>query len=383
MAIQPMDIKEIKTRGFERVVHGYHEESNFSAYIAIHTLDNGPAFGGIRYFDYKDNERPYLDVQKLAEAMTEKCMVAGIKLSGGKTAIQKSYHKNIGAFGVDEKRVYPYLGELINYLNGDYYGGLDVGFNFDMLQNLRRYTDFTTTYSDPDIGSSCTAFGVYNAMKAGVKFKLGKDSLDGLTIAIKGIGKVGYQLANYVLEDGAKLIVADKSEDKMQYINELQKQYPFKIEIVDHNEIHKKEVDVYSPCAMGNDIRISRISQMNCKVICGAANNQLDIVDSAIAKQQLLDHKILYVPDTIANAGGVFRSAGVILKSRDEQESFKLITTIYDRTLNILDMASEHRISPADVCTEIGQAIKGKPNRFKMKLDGLSGVKAGNNTYKI
>ena len=383
MPIQPMDIKEIKTQGFERVVHGYHEESNFSAYIAIHTLKNGPAFGGIRYFDYKDNERPYLDVQKLAEAMTEKCMVAGIKLSGGKTAIQKSYHKDIGAFQVEEKRVYPYLGELINYLNGDYYGGLDVGFNFDMLQQLRRYTDFTTTYSDPDIGSSCTAFGVYNAMKAGVKFKLGKDSLEGLKIAIKGIGKVGYQLANYILEDGASIIVADKSEDKIQYINELQKQYPFKIEIVNHNEIHKKEVDVYSPCAMGNDIRISRISDMNCKVICGAANNQLDIVDSAIAKQQLLDHKILYVPDTIANAGGVFRSAGVILKSRDEQESFKMITTIYDRTLNILDMASEHRISPADVCTEIGQAIKGKPNRFKMKLDGLSGVKAGNNTYKI
>ena len=383
MPIQPMDIKQINTQGFERVVHGYHEESNFSAYIAIHTLKNGPAFGGIRYFDYKDNERPYLDVQKLAEAMTEKCMVAGIKLSGGKTAIQKSYHKDIGAFQVEEKRIYPYLGELINYLNGDYYGGLDVGFNFDMLQQLRRYTDFTTTYSDPDIGSSCTAFGVYNAMKAGVKFKLGKDSLEGLKIAIKGIGKVGYQLANYILEDGASIIVADKSEDKIQYINELQKQYPFKIEIVNHNEIHKKEVDVYSPCAMGNDIRISRISDMNCKVICGAANNQLDIVDSAIAKQQLLDHKILYVPDTIANAGGVFRSAGVILKSRDEQESFKMITTIYDRTLNILDMASEHRISPADVCTEIGQAIKGKPNRFKMKLDGLSGVKAGNNTYKI
>ena len=66
-----MDIKEIKTQGFERVVHGYHEESNFSAYIAIHTLKNGPAFGGIRYFDYKDNERPYLDVQKLAEAMND------------------------------------------------------------------------------------------------------------------------------------------------------------------------------------------------------------------------------------------------------------------------------------------------------------------------
>ena len=383
MPIQAMEIKEIKTQGFERVVHGYHEESNFSAYIAIHTLNNGPAFGGIRYFDYKDNRRPYLDVQKLAEAMTEKCMVAGIKLSGGKTVVQKSYHKDIGAFGVDEKRVYPYLGELINYLNGDYYGGLDVGFNFDMLQQLRRYTDFTTTYSDPDIGSSCTAFGVYNAMKAGVKYKLDKDSLDGLKIAIKGIGKVGYQLANYVLEDGATLIVADKDSAKIEYIKQLQEKFPFKIELADHNEIHKKEVDVYSPCAMGNDIRITRISDMKCKIICGAANNQLDIIDPAIAKRQLIDHKILYVPDTIANAGGVFRSAGTILKSRDEQESFKMITTIYDRTLSILDMASEHRISPADVCTEIGQAIKGKQNRFKQQLDGLTGVKAGYNTYKI
>jgi len=383
MKIQPMDIKEIKVNGFERVVHGYHEESNFSAYIAIHTLKNGPAFGGIRYFNYKDNEIPLLDVQKLAEAMTEKCMVAGIKLSGGKTAIQKSYHKDIGAFQVEEKRIYPYLGELINYLNGDYYGGLDVGFNYDMLQNLRRYTEYTTTYSDPNIGSSCTAFGVYNAIKAGVKYKLDKDSLDGITVAIKGIGKVGYQLANYLLEDGVSLIVADKNIDQMQYVKELQEKYPFKIEITDHNEIHKKEVDVYSPCAMGNDIRISRISHMNCKIICGAANNQLDIIDHDVAKQQLLDHNILYVPDTIANAGGVFRSAGVILKSRDEQESFKLITTIYDRALSILDMASENRISPADVCKQIGQAITGKPNKFKMRLDGLSGVKAGNNTYKI
>ncbi len=378
-----MDIKEIKTKGFERVVHGYHEDSNFSAYIAIHTLKNGPAFGGIRYFNYKDNEIPYLDVQKLAEAMTEKCMVAGIKLSGGKTAIQKSYHKDIGAFQLEEKRIYPYLGELINYLNGDYYGGLDVGFNFDMLQKLRNYTEFTTTYSDPDIGSSCTAFGVYNAMKAGVKYKLDKDSLEGLTIAIKGIGKVGYQLANYVLEDKAKLIIADKNIEKLDYIKGLQEKYPFKIEIVDHNEIHTKEVDVYSPCAMGNDLRISRISHMNCKVICGAANNQLDIVDPEIAKSQLMDNNILYVPDTIANAGGVFRSAGAILKSRNEDESFKLITTIYDRTLSILDMASEHRISPADVCTEIGQAILGKSNRFKMSVDGLTGVKSGNNTYKI
>ena len=378
-----MDIKEIKTHGFERVVHGYHEESNFSAYIAIHTLKNGPAFGGIRYWDYKDNERPYYDVQKLAEAMTEKCIVAGINLSGGKAVIQKSYHKEIGACSVEEKRIFPYLGELINYLKGDYYGGLDVGFNYDMLETLRNYTDYTTTYSDPDIGSSCTAYSVYNAMRGAVKYILGKDSLEGLSVAVKGIGKVGFQLVNYLAEDGVKLYVADNNKQQIELLKPLMANYPFMINVVGTDEIHKMNVDVYSPCALGNDIRISRISDMNCKIICGAANNQLDIADTNIAKQQLLDQKIAYVPDTLANVGGVFRSAGVILKSRDERESFELIKTVYDRTLSILDMASTHRISPADVCTEIGQAITGKPNRFKMKLDGLSGVITGDNTYRI
>ena len=383
MPIQKMDIKEIKTQGFERVVHGFHDPSNLSIYIAIHTLKNGPAFGGIRYWDYKNNERPLLDVKKLAEAMTEKCMVAGIKLSGGKAVIQKSYHRDIGACGVDEKRIYPYLGELINYLKGDYYGGLDAGFNFDMLEKLRRYTEYTTTYSHPDIGGACTAYGVYNAMRGAVKYVFQKESFEGLTIAVKGVGKVGFQLINYLLEDGAKVIVADTDSTKLANLKEYHEKYPFMINEVSTDDIHKQEVDIYSPCALGNDIRVSRISDMKCKIICGAANNQLDIVDHEIAKQQLLDRKITYVPDTLANVGGVFRSAGVILKSRDEQESFKLIETVYDRTIKILDIAMEHRISPVDVCTEIGQTINGKLNRFKMDLNGISGVLTGNNTYRI
>ena len=307
-------------------------------------------------------------------------MVAGINLSGGKAVIQKSYHKEIGACSVEEKRIFPYLGELINYLNGDYYGGLDVGFNYDMLQTLRNYTDYTTTYSDPDIGSSCTAYSVYNAMRGAVKYILQKDSLEGLSVAVKGVGKVGFQLVNYLAEDGVKLYVADNNEQQIELLKPIMANYPFMINVVSTDEIHKMNVDVYSPCALGNDIKIKRIPDLNCKIICGAANNQLDIVDPENAKKQLLEKKITYVPDTIANVGGVFRSAGVILKSRDEQESFKLIKTVYDRTLNILDMASTHRISPADVCTEIGQAIVGKPNRFKMQLDGLAGVTSGNNT---
>ena len=366
-----MDIKEIKTKGYERVVRGCDEKSNFNAFIAIHTLKNGPAFGGIRYFNYRNNERACLDVKKLAEAMTEKCVVAGINMSGGKTAIQKSFYKNSKAFKVDQKNFYPCLGELINYLNGDYYGGLDVGFDYTMLQKLTAYTDFTTKYSNPDIGSLCTALGVYNAIKAGVKFKFQKDSVKDLKIAIKGVGKVGCQLANYLLADGAKLVIADKNFDKIKFPDNLQTKFSHEIKNIDHDEIHKEEVDIYSPCALGNDIRLSRIKELKCKIICGAANNQLDISDPNEANRQLVENNILYIPDTLANAGGVFRSAGIILKTRDEQDSFKLIKTFYDRTLNILNIAEENEISPADVCKQISQNNTGQPNKFKIKLDSL------------
>jgi leucine dehydrogenase len=210
-----------------------------------------------------------------------------------------------------------------------------------------------------------------------------KDSLKGLSVAIKGIGKVGYQLVNYLVEDGVKIYVADNNVAQIDLLKPIMEQYPFMITAVSTDDIHKQDVDIYSPCALGNDIKIARISEMKCKIICGAANNQLDIIDTAIAKRQLLDQKITYVPDTLANVGGVFRSAGVILKSRDEQESFQMIETVHDRTIKILGFATQANINPADVCNEIGQAINGKPNRFKMDLNGISGVRFGNNTYRI
>ena len=89
---------------------------------------------------------------------------------------------------------------------------------------------------------------------------------------------------------------------------------------------------------LGNDVKI--ITQMKCKIICGAANNPLDIADPTNAKQ-LLDQK-LYMLIHWSIVGEFLDPAGVILKSKNEQESFPLIETVHDRTIKILDLASEH-----------------------------------------
>ena len=380
--IQQLKIDELKRGDFERVIHATHEDTNFSCYIAIHTLRNGPAFGGIRFYNYREDATPIKDVTNLAKAMTTKCAIAGIKLSGGKTVIQKVIHKPIGDFGVEPKRIMAWLGETINYFKGDYYAGLDVGFDYAMLQHLRQYTDYTATYSDPNVGSSCTAYSVYNAMKAAVEYKLGKKSLKGIKVGIKGLGKVGFQLANYLCDDGAILYFSEIDPEKLnQFKNEtLPPRWIFKV--VPTYNLHKEELDIYSPCALGNDIKLHMIENMNCKIICGAANNQIDLNDPERTLEELSKKDILYIPDNLANVGGVFRSAGTILKSRDEQESFQLIATTYPRTLHILKIAENYKVTPNDVCQEMGLAASGEAkNRFKLNVAGLGDVQFGNNTY--
>lgn len=376
-----LKIEEIQRNDFERVIHATNSDDNFSCYIAVHSTKVGPAFGGVRFWKYRDPKTPIRDVLNLSKAMTEKCAVAGIQLGGGKAVIEGVLHRETGNLGVEPKRIIGWLGEAINYLKGDYYAGLDVGFDHSMLLKLRNFTDYTATYSDPDVGSSCTAYGVYHAMKAAAEHKFGSDSLEGLKIGIKGLGKVGFQLANYLNEEKAELIFSEIDPLKIKQFKDFSK---WKFKVVPTYNLHKEELDIYSPCALGNDIKLSMVKDMNCKIICGAANNQIDLVDPDRTVEELTKKNILYIPDSLANVGGVFRSAGTILKSRDESESFQLITTIHPRTLKILKYAENYKVTPYEICKEMGKAMSGEgQNRFKLDISGLGDVKAGNNTFTI
>jgi leucine dehydrogenase len=376
-----LKIEEIQRAGFERIIHATQSDDNFSCYISIHSTLAGPAFGGVRFWKYNDAVTPLKDVANLSRAMTEKCAVAGIKLGGGKTVIEGVLHRETGNLGVEPKRIIGWLGEAINYLKGDYYAGLDVGFDYSMLQQLRNFTDYTATYSDPNVGSSCTAFGVYHAMKAAVEHKLGKESLKGVKIGIKGLGKVGFQLANYLCDDGAELYFSEVDQNKFQLFSDFTR---WKYKIVPTYNLHKEKLDVYSPCALGNDIKLHMVKEMNCKIICGAANNQIDNIALDETVNELDKKNILYIPDSLANVGGVFRSAGTILKARDENESFQLISTTHPRTLKILKYAENYKVTPYEICNQIGKGITGETeNRFKLDVGGLGDINFGNNSYTI
>ena len=114
-----LKIEEIQRNDFERIIHATNSDDNFSCYIAVHSTKVGPAFGGVRFWKYRDPKTPIRDVLNLSKAMTEKCAVAGIQLGGGKAVIEGVLHRETGNLGVEPKRILGWLGEAINYIKGD------------------------------------------------------------------------------------------------------------------------------------------------------------------------------------------------------------------------------------------------------------------------
>ena len=262
---------------FEKIHHhGSHEQVIFCTdkhtglrgIIAIHNTTLGPALGGMRMWSYSNDEEALMDVLRLSESMTYKAAAAGLNLGGGKAVIigDPKKDKSEGLFRA--------FGMYINSLNGRYITAEDVGTTVKDMEHVYAETPWVTGIpkglggsGDP---SPYTAHGVLMAIKASCKEKLGSDHLDGVRVAVQGLGNVGSNLVGYLVEEGALPIVADIDEERVRMMVEKRG-----CEAADHHEIHSLECDVFAPCALGSAINDQSISQLKCKVVAGGANNIL------------------------------------------------------------------------------------------------------------
>jgi glutamate dehydrogenase/leucine dehydrogenase len=168
--------------------------------------------------------------------------------------------------------------------------------------------------------SKTAARGVFYAIKAAARHRYGSDGLKGRVVGVKGVGKLGEELVRLLIADGARVLIADTDHQKTVKL----KQELTGIEVVEAKDIHKQEMDIYAPCALGDEFKPAVIKELACDIVAGGANNQLPNVK---AGDELHKRDILYVPDYIANAGGL------IFVSEDlESDGFHL-----DRVLNRLE----------------------------------------------
>ncbi|HEC00947.1 MAG TPA: Glu/Leu/Phe/Val dehydrogenase [Sphingomonadales bacterium] len=318
-------------RGHEQLVYLHDKESGLKAFIAVHDTSLGPAAGGCRMWNYDSELEALNDVLRLSRGMSHKNAVAGLKLGGGKAVI-------IGNSRTDKSEaLFRALGRMIDSLGGKYISAEDVGISVEDMEIAAEETRYVAGLTkgahasgDP---SPYTATGVYLGIKAAVKHKFGQDNVEGLSVAVQGVGHVGYHLCKHLHEGGAKLLVSDINQDALDRVAQ-----EFGAEIMDRDAIISADVDIFSPCALGAVINDDSIDHIKAKIIAGAANNQLARDDHG---QALMDRGILYAPDYVINAGGIINVAAETRGAYDVDwvkakvdRIYETLTVIFDRSVS-------------------------------------------------
>ena len=318
--------------GHERVVFAHDRDSGLRAIIAVHDSTSGPALGGTRFWPYASSDEALTDVLRLSRGMTFKQALAGLPFGGGKSVI-------IGdPKALKSDALWHAFGRAVDGLGGLYVCAEDVGTTPADMALIRRATPHVAglpnTTGDP---SPFTARGVLRAMQAAVRYRFGKDDMTDLKVAIQGAGNVARNLTQELHALGATLFVTDIDDDKVAEVVRLTG-----ATVVAPNEILDLEVDVLAPCALGAVLNDETVGRIRAPIICGGANNQLASDADGI---RLAKRGVLFVPDFLANAGGVIHAASERL-GRDAMWVDRKVDAIGATCLQLLELADRRGMAP-------------------------------------
>ena len=328
----------------EKVLFINNEKANLRAIIAVHNTNLGPAIGGCRLFPYASYDDALFDVLRLSRGMSHKNAVAGLPHGGGKGVIIADPSQKTEA-------MFEAFAEAVNDLGGQYITAEDVNTTCDdalvMLRKTKHLCGLPHNSGDP---SPFTARGVWQGINATAKVALGADSLDGLTIAVQGLGKVGFDLCRLLHESGAKLIVANRSNKAVAD----RVRDEFGATVVSTEEIVSQKCDIFSPNAMGAIINPKTIPMLNCKAVAGGANNQIYDEASGLA---LKARGIFYAPDFVINGGGVINAAAEVDGPYNKEAVLKKVDNIYNSIEHILTESKRTGKPEGVIATEWAESI--------------------------
>ncbi|MDQ3939891.1 MAG: leucine dehydrogenase [Actinomycetota bacterium] len=347
--------EHINGDGYEQIVFCSDDQSGLRAIIAIHSTALGPALGGTRFFPYRNEEDALVDVLRLAKGMTYKAAAAGLDLGGGKAVVIGDPRR------IKSEELLRAYGRFIETLGGRYITAEDVGTALEDMDIVRRESRWVTgcsrTYGGSGDPSPVTAYGVLHGIKACLLEVYGDPSLEGRTVALQGVGKVGNALCGYLVNEGARVTIADVDVDNLG-----KAVAAYGVQSVLYDDIHKMEVDVFAPCALGGGINDDTISEFRCKIIAGAANNQLARDEHG---EKLRDLGILYAPDFVVNAGGLINVEDE-LRGYDRERAMSRVEGIYKALQHIFSLASERGISTAQAALQHAEARIRKISRIRL-----------------
>lgn len=338
---------EIAFDEHEYVAHIRDAGSGLHAIIAVHSTVLGPAAGGCRLWSYPSPGEALTDVLRLSRGMSYKNALAGLKMGGGKCVI-------LGPVPSDQrKNTFQALGEVIERLSGLYITAEDVGVSPTDMEIIASRTKFVSGIrpkggigGDP---SPITAQGVRRGIEATAQYAFERKDLDGLRIAVQGLGGVGENLCRELAERGAKLLVSDIDERRIEAVCD-----QYGADRTDTNDILLADVDVIAPCALGGVITEKVAARMRARAVAGGANNQLHEVRVG---NILRKRGISYAPDYVINSGGIIAVAAEYSGDKTIDEMLEAVDRIRDRTMEIYRRSDVEDRSTAEVADEMAREV--------------------------
>lgn len=329
----------------EKVVFFSDPQTGLEGVIVLHSTALGPAAGGCRMATYVSREAALTDALRLSQGMSYKNAMAGLPAGGGKAVLFRQRPD------ADRAAVFEAFGAAVEELGGAYITAEDVGTSVADMEFVARRTRFVAGLphrgaqagGDP---SPWTAMGVFQAMKAA----RGKP-LKGARVAVQGLGSVGMRLCRLMHADGARLVVAD-----VDAVRTVEARREFGAEVVSVERIHQVEADVFSPNALGAVLNVDSIPELQAPLVCGGANNQLGCGEDGV---ELFRRGIMYVPDYVANAGGIINVMAEYLgESAASVES--RVRAIGGRVGDILVQSKAEQRPPHEVADAMARARIGR-----------------------
>ena len=332
----------------ERVLFCSDGSTGLHAIIAIHSTALGPSAGGTRQWAYADDEEALYDVLRLSQGMSYKNAMAGLKFGGGKAVIIET-----PGFAAGDD-LYARFGDFVESLSGDYITAEDVGMSPEIMQVIATRTKYVTGLpasggkagGDP---SPKTAFGIFRGIEEAVRFKLERDNLKGTSVAVQGVGNVGYHLCRLLHDAGVVLTVADINKTKVQRVCD-----EFGARSVGVDEILFCDVDLLAPCALGAILTKDTIPRLRTSIVAGGANNQLQ---TSADGRRLADAGILYAPDYVINGGGIINVACEYSGDVNDAGVMDLIDHIGPRLLGIFEESARTGKLTNDIADEQARRV--------------------------
>src|SRR5262245_28900347 len=324
--------------GFEEVLALHDRASGLRGFLGIHDSTRGRAFGGVRRWNYLDEDQALRDCLRLSRAMSHKCALAGLPVGGAKMVVLDRPELDVPA-------AYSAIGELVERLGGRFYTGPDVGTGPAELAAIAARTRFVTDPGErgPGLLSEATAEGVFQSMEAALRHLDGEVDWKRRSVVVQGLGEVGRALSERLVRHGARVLASEVDGARAE---EVASGLP--IELVDPATEYDQRADVFAPCALGGILHDLTLTRLRCRIVAGGANN---VLVRSLHGDRLHERGIVFAPDFVINSGALIR--GVLFHLEQRRESIAAIgERIAGVLVEVLERARAEDRPPARIAWE-------------------------------